>query len=90
MTPSACALFCVSDSYLSQLANRHNLVQNTLAAEPITLLDSLAPLPPAPGLVLMKISKTLALLEQQLYALGQVMGPDTTLFAAGKIRDMVA
>lgn len=89
----ACALHarapcCVSDSYLSQLATRHNLAQNALAAEPVTLLDSLAPLPPVPGLVLIKIPKTLALLEQQLHALRQVMGPDTTLLAAGKVRDI--
>lgn len=40
------APFCVSDSYLSQLATRHNLAQNT-QVEQVTLLDSLAPLPPA-------------------------------------------
>ncbi|WP_406707029.1 methyltransferase [Sodalis sp.] len=88
----ACALqgrapFCVSDSYLSQLATRHNLAQNT-QGEQVTLLDSLAPLPPSPGLVLLKVPKTLALLEQQLHAVRQVAGPDTLFLAAGRVREI--
>ncbi|CAK8742470.1 Ribosomal RNA large subunit methyltransferase G [Sodalis praecaptivus] len=88
----ACALqgrgpFCISDSYLSQLATRHNLAQNT-QGEQVTLLDSLAPLPPSPGLVLLKVPKTLALLEQQLHAVRQVAGPDTLFLAAGRVREI--
>lgn len=89
----ACALRAVSpyssgDSYLSQLATRHNVAQNPGPGGDIRFLDSLAPLPEAPGLVLMKIPKTLALLEHQLYALRRVATADTQVIAAGKVKDI--
>ncbi|MFB0954486.1 MAG: 23S rRNA (guanine(1835)-N(2))-methyltransferase, partial [Aeromonadaceae bacterium] len=67
----ACALrahapICVSDSFLSQEATRRNLERNDLPEAAVTLLGSLDPLPAAPALVLLKVPKTLALLEQQL------------------------
>ena len=69
----ACALhahrpYSVSDSYMSQLATRHNLKLNGLDPEQVTLLDSLAELPAAPAVVLIRVPKALALLEQQLRA----------------------
>ncbi|HEY0208792.1 23S rRNA (guanine(1835)-N(2))-methyltransferase RlmG [Acerihabitans sp.] len=89
----ACALRDVSpyssgDSYLSQLATRHNDGQNPGGRGEIRFLDSLAPLPASPGLVLMKIPKTLALLEHQLYALRQVATAATQVIAAGKVKDI--
>mgnify|MGYP002182148110 CR=1 FL=1 len=65
----ACALhahrpYSVSDSYMSQLATRHNLKLNGLDPEQVTLLDSLAELPAAPAVVLIRVPKALALLEQ--------------------------
>ncbi|BEH97747.1 hypothetical protein KB20921_04760 [Edwardsiella ictaluri] len=55
----ACALhalrpYSVSDSYVSQLATRHNLQLNDLDGDAVTLLDSLSPLPEAPALVVIK------------------------------------
>ncbi|NDL63586.1 23S rRNA (guanine(1835)-N(2))-methyltransferase RlmG [Acerihabitans arboris] len=89
----ACALragspYSIGDSFLSQLATRHNAGQNATDDGEIRFLDSLAPLPASPGLVLMKIPKTLALLEHQLYALRRVSGPGTQVIAAGKVRDI--
>lgn len=52
------------------------------------LLDSLAALPAAPARVLMKVPKTLALLEQQLRALRAVVTPQTQIIAAGKAKDI--
>ena len=78
----------ISDSFLSQEATRRNLLTNGLAVESITLLGSLAPLPAAPALVVLKIPKTLALLEQQLLALRQVVTAQTRILAAGKTREI--
>ncbi|ARD40218.1 23S rRNA (guanine(1835)-N(2))-methyltransferase RlmG [Edwardsiella ictaluri] len=89
----ACALhdlrpYSVSDSYVSQLATRHNLQLNDLDGDAVTLLDSLSPLPEAPALVVIKLPKMLALLEQQLHALRAVVAPDTRIIAAAKARDI--
>jgi 23S rRNA (guanine1835-N2)-methyltransferase len=89
----ACALhgvkpYSISDSYMSQLATRHNLKLNGLDVEHITLQDSLADLPANPAVVLMRIPKALALLEQQLRALRNVVAADTLIVAGAKARDV--
>ncbi|MGP0871878.1 23S rRNA (guanine(1835)-N(2))-methyltransferase RlmG [Serratia sp. CY81684] len=89
----ACALhahrpYNVSDSYMSQLATRHNLKLNGLDPEQVTLLDSLAELPAAPAVVLIRVPKALALLEQQLRALRHVVTEDTLIVAGAKARDV--
>ncbi|HGE8503561.1 23S rRNA (guanine(1835)-N(2))-methyltransferase RlmG [Serratia ureilytica] len=86
----ACALhahrpYSVSDSYMSQLATRHNLKLNGLDPEQVTLLDSLAELP---AVVLIRVPKALALLEQQLRALRHVVTEDTLIVAGAKARDV--
>ncbi|MDR3434689.1 MAG: 23S rRNA (guanine(1835)-N(2))-methyltransferase RlmG [Rouxiella aceris] len=89
----ACALHAFSpvsigDSFMSQLATRHNLRLNELDETQVTLQSSLAALPQAPGLVVIKIPKTLALLEQQLRALREVVTKDTQIIAGAKARDV--
>jgi 23S rRNA (guanine1835-N2)-methyltransferase len=89
----ACALhghqpYSISDSYMSQLATRHNLKLNELDPEQVTLLDSLAELPASPAVVLIRIPKALALLEQQLRSLRNVVAPDTVIIAGAKARDV--
>ncbi|WP_164063426.1 23S rRNA (guanine(1835)-N(2))-methyltransferase RlmG [Serratia marcescens] len=89
----ACALhahrpYSVSDSYMSQLATSHNLKLNGLDPEQVTLLDSLAELPAAPAVVLIRVPKALALLEQQLRALRHVVTEDTLIVAGAKARDV--
>ncbi|WOA54328.1 23S rRNA (guanine(1835)-N(2))-methyltransferase RlmG [Dickeya solani] len=79
---------CISDSYLSQLSTRHNLSLNGFAPESVTQLDSLAPLPDAPALVVLKVPKTLALLEHQLHQLREVVTPQTVVIAGAKARDI--
>jgi 16S rRNA G1207 methylase RsmC len=78
----------VSDSYISERATLANLAENQLDPNAITLQDTLAPLPPAPVLVVIKVSKYQALLEQQLLALRQVATPATRILAAGKAKDI--
>ena len=84
----ACNPVSISDSFLSQEATRRNLLANELAVESVTLSGSLDPLPAAPALVVLKIPKTLALLEQQLLALRQVVTPQTRILAGGKTREI--
>ncbi|MGY3885580.1 methyltransferase [Aeromonas aquatica] len=82
------APICVSDSYISERAILANLIENELDPAQVSLQDALAPLPAAPALVVIKVSKYQALLEQQLLALRQVVTPATRILAAGKAKDI--
>jgi len=89
----ACALagegvYSISDSWLNQQATRQNLALNHLDEGDVQLLDSLSPLPAVPARVLIKVPKTLALLEFQLRALRDVVTPATQIVAAGKAKDI--
>jgi len=89
----ACALagegvYSISDSWLNQQATRQNLALNHLDEGDVQLLDSLSPLPAVPARVLIKVPKTLALLEYQLRALRDVVTPATQIVAAGKAKDI--
>nr|VXZ91880.1 Ribosomal RNA large subunit methyltransferase G [Klebsiella pneumoniae] len=89
----ACALadrnpVSINDSFISELATRHNLRMNGIDEESVRFQDSLSPLPAAPALVLIKVPKQLALLEQQLRALREVVTPETRIIAAAKARDV--
>ena len=61
---------------------------NGIDEESVRFQDSLSPLPAAPALVLIKVPKQLALLEQQLRALREVVTPETRIIAAAKARDV--
>lgn len=78
----------VSDSWISQQATLHNLTTNELSVSNVRFLDSLAALPEGMAAVLIKIPKTLALLEHQLQALRQVITADTLIIAAAKTKDI--
>ncbi|MGP3592618.1 23S rRNA (guanine(1835)-N(2))-methyltransferase RlmG [Vagococcus sp. WN89Y] len=89
----ACALahthpVSINDSYITALATRHNLRINALDEEQVTIQDSLSKLPENPALVLIKVPKQLALLEQQLRALRKVVTPQTRIIAGAKARDV--
>jgi 23S rRNA (guanine1835-N2)-methyltransferase len=77
-----------SDSYLSQAATVENLAANGLADVPVTLLDSLT-MPQGPlDLVLIKVPKTLALLEDQLIRLRPLLTTNTRLMVAGMVKGL--
>lgn len=78
----------VSDSWLSQQAVRQNLRLNNLDDENVHLSDSLAALPEAPAVVMIKVPKTLALLEHQLRALRAVVTQDTLILAAARAKEI--
>lgn len=82
------APICVTDSHISERATLANLVENELDPGQVRLQDALAPLPQAPALVVIKVSKYQALLEQQLLALRRVVTPVTRILAAGKVKDI--
>lgn len=89
----SCALaehspYSIGDSYLSELGTRENLRHNGIAESSVTFLDSTADYPQAPGVVLIKVPKTLALLEQQLRALRKVVTAQTRIIAYAKARDI--
>lgn len=76
------------DSYVSELATLRNLQQNNLSSDAVTFIDGVSPLSGTPAVVLIKIPKTLALLEYQLHALRKVVSADTQIIAAAKTRDI--
>ncbi|EJL0274387.1 23S rRNA (guanine(1835)-N(2))-methyltransferase RlmG [Salmonella enterica] len=89
----SCALaehspYSIGDSYLSELGTRENLRHNGIAESSVTFLDSTADYLQAPGVVLIKVPKTLALLEQQLRALRKVVTAQTRIIAGAKARDI--
>lgn len=72
-----------SDSWLSHAATRDNLVANGIDPQRVCCVDSLS-LPEGPlDLVLIKVPKTLALLEYQLIRLRPLLTPGTRVIVAG-------
>lgn len=78
----------ISDSYLSQQATRLNLAANNLPEQSVSLLHSLEPLAGVFDLVLIKVPKTLALLEDQLIRLHPHLTPSTQIIVAGMIKTL--
>ena len=77
-----------SDSYISHQASRNNLQLNKTNTENISFLNS-TEIPTAPvDLVLIKIPKTLALLEDQLIKLQSLITVDTKIVAGGMIKGL--
>ena len=71
----------VSDSWISHAAIAQNLDENELSTEQVKVQDCLAALPENVDLVLIKIPRTLSLLEHQLAMLSHVVTPNTTIIA---------
>jgi 23S rRNA (guanine1835-N2)-methyltransferase len=74
----------VSDSYVAKQSCLINLQQNKLPTESVTFYDSVTSVDTPADLVLLKIPKTAALLEQQLIDLQSRVSTSTTVIAAGK------
>ncbi|MDO9423908.1 MAG: methyltransferase [Methylobacter sp.] len=78
----------ISDSYLSQQATRLNLAANNLPEQSVSLLHSLEPLEGVFDRVLIKVPKTLALLEDELTRLHPHLTPSTQVIVAGMIKTL--
>jgi 16S rRNA (guanine1207-N2)-methyltransferase len=80
--------YAVSDSYLSQQATRLNLATNDLPEHSVRLLNSLELLEGLFDLVLIKVPKTLALLEDELIRLRPYLTASTQVMVAGMIKTL--
>lgn len=76
----------VSDSTIARLSLSENLQAN--ACNQIETLDCLTALPDSPALVIIKIPRTLALLEHQLIQLSSIVTTETRIVAAGKVKSV--
>lgn len=74
----------VSDSYVARRSCLINLQQNNIPIKSVTFYDSVTSVEPATELVLLKVPKTTALLEQQLIDLQARVSSSTRVIAAGK------
>lgn len=79
--------YSMTDSRVAELALAANARDNGLEPD-WQPLNSLSAWPERPGLVLLKLPRTNALLEYQLACLSQVAGPDTLIIAGAKARDI--
>ena len=91
----ACALSgyqitAISDSYLSHQATRNNFQANHLDLSQLNLLDSLTVPSAQYDCLLIKVPKTLALLEYQLHQLKSCLHPRTIVIAAGMVKNLTA
>lgn len=77
-----------SDSYLSTWSTRENLSANGIDPERVTRIDSLAPHPSDYDLVLIRVTKTLALLEDELIRLRPHLKPETRIIGAGMVKQI--
>ncbi|MAZ89453.1 MAG: 50S rRNA methyltransferase [Cellvibrionaceae bacterium] len=81
-----------NDSYLARRGCLDNLQRNrldeTATEQSLTLLDSLQWPEQPVDLIVIKIPKTTALLEHQLYHLRQVIQPQTRIVAAGMVKNV--
>jgi 23S rRNA (guanine1835-N2)-methyltransferase len=74
----------ISDSFVAKQSCLVNLQQNNIPVESVKFYDSVTPVDLPVELVLLKIPKTMALLEQQLIDLQTRILPSTKVIAAGK------
>jgi 23S rRNA (guanine1835-N2)-methyltransferase len=78
----------INDSFISELATRHNLRMNGIDEESVRFQDSLSELPAAPALVLIKVPKAAGAAGAAAARAAQVVTPETRIIAAAKARDV--
>jgi 23S rRNA (guanine1835-N2)-methyltransferase len=78
----------VSDSYLAQQATRRNLERNGVDPDAVRLLSTQDPLPERVDLLLIRVPKSLALLEDQLHRLAPAVHPGTVVLATGMVAEV--
>jgi 23S rRNA (guanine1835-N2)-methyltransferase len=78
----------VSDSYVSQLATRHNLSANGIDAGQVDLLASFDPMPDRIDLLVVKVPRNLALLDDQLRRLRPSLHPDSVVVGAAMVKHL--
>lgn len=76
------------DSYLAELALKQNLIHNHLAASTVQFIPSTKALNKQYDCVLIKIPKTLALLEDQLIKIQPHISQNTLIYAAAMVKHL--
>ena len=77
-----------SDSYLAQQGTLANVKSNNLAESQVTLLDSLKP-PTGPiDVVIIKVPKSLAMLEDQLHRIRPHLHEKSRIWGAGMVKNV--
>lgn len=77
-----------SDSYLAQRATETNLALNQIDADQITQIDSLTTPNTNFDWIIIKVPKTLALLEEQLYNLRHCITDNTKIIGSAMVKDI--
>ncbi|MDF2181867.1 methyltransferase [Neptuniibacter sp. CAU 1671] len=78
----------ISDSWLAHEATRANFIDNGLDQDSVHLNTSLDWPTVSQDLIILKIPKSLAMLEDQLIRIRALMGPDTRLIAGGMVKQI--
>ena len=73
----------ISDSYLAQQATRANLARNGIDADAVRLLSTQDEPPARIDVLLVRVPKSLALLEDQLHRLAPAVHPETVVIGTG-------
>ena len=87
---SGCSIHFATDSFVSRQSARKNLVTNNLPDTSIRWHTSLDTIEGKVDYLLIKLPKSLALLEDQLYRYRDMCTADTQLVAAGMVKYMPA
>jgi 23S rRNA (guanine1835-N2)-methyltransferase len=78
----------ISDSHLAQVATSANLVRNDIAADGVHFLSSTDGPPERIDMLLVRIPKSLALLEDQLHRIAPSIHRDTLVVGAGMVKEI--
>ncbi|MFC1429797.1 methyltransferase [Streptacidiphilus sp. N1-3] len=78
----------ITDSYLTQQATLANLERNGLAADAVTLLSSQDAPPARVDVLLVRVPKSLALLEDQLLRLAPAVHEGTVVIGTGMVTEI--
>ncbi|NOY67317.1 MAG: methyltransferase [Gammaproteobacteria bacterium] len=77
-----------TDSFLAQQGTKNNLVNNSLSSKQVKLCNSMETPDGVFGLVIIKIPKGLAQLEDQLHRLKPHINNETTVIGAGMVKSI--
>ncbi|MGQ4434936.1 MULTISPECIES: methyltransferase [unclassified Streptomyces] len=78
----------ITDSFLTQEATRANLARNEVDADSVRLLTTQDPPPERVDVLLVRVPKSLALLEDQLLRLAPGVHADTVVVGTGMVKEI--
>ncbi|MGW2089163.1 methyltransferase [Streptomyces sp. NPDC001880] len=78
----------ITDSYLAQRATLANLGRNGVDPDAVRLLSARDTPPDRVDVLLVRVPKSLALLEDQLHRLAPAVHPDTVVIGAGMVKEI--